>query len=70
MKVTTVACLFVSKDGRLSIHLMEPPVPSECRVPAVHPGTALHDTGGLSLVPAMRAFKRTVDGALPVYEEV
>ena len=41
MKATTVTCLFVSKDGRLAVHLMESPVPV--------PGGQLHVTASFGV---------------------
>lgn len=69
MKVTTLACLFVSKDGRLAIHLLDPPLPPEYQVPAIPPGAA-HAARALGLAATLRVFKRSVEGAIPVYEEV
>jgi hypothetical protein len=65
MKVTTLTCLFVSKDGRLAVRLMDAPVPSQHEIPVqrVHACRILGPAG-------VRLFKRTVEGALPVYEEV
>ena len=68
MKVTTLACLFVGKNGGLAVELLEPPVPAEFRVAAVPPG-AEHAARQLGL-PHERVFRRTADGAVPVYEEV
>jgi hypothetical protein len=68
MKVTTLACLFVGKSGGLAVELLEPPVPAEFRVAAVPPG-AEHAARLLGL-PHERVFRRTADGAVPVYEEV
>jgi hypothetical protein len=69
MKVTTLACLFVGKDGGLAVELLEPPVPEEFRVAAVPPG-AEHATRLLGLRHEERVFRRTAEGAVPVYEEV
>jgi hypothetical protein len=69
MKVTTLACLFVSKDGRLAIRLMEPPLPSECFVPSIPPEMA-RAARDLGAAPEIRAFKRAAVGTLPVYEEI
>lgn len=68
MKATTVTCLFVSKDGRLAVHLMESPVPAQHEIPAAPPGM-MHACRVLG-ISGVRLFKRTVEGALPVYEEV
>jgi hypothetical protein len=68
MKVTTLACLFVSNDGRISIRLLDTPAPPQHEFPSVPPGM-MHACQVLGL-PARRVFKRTVDGALPVYEEI
>jgi hypothetical protein len=69
MKVTTLACLFVGKDGGLAVELLEPPVPEEFRVAAVPPG-AEHAARLLGLRHEERVFRRTAEGAVPVYEEV
>jgi len=69
MKVTTLACLFVSKDGRLAIHLLDPPLPPEYQVPSVPPG-APNAARALGVSATIRIFKRSVEGAIPVYEEV
>ena len=69
MKVTTLECLFVGKNGGLAVELLEPPVPAEFRVAAVPPG-AEHAARLLGLPHEERVFRRTADGAVPVYEEV
>jgi hypothetical protein len=68
MKATTVTCLFVSKDGRLAVHLMDAPVPAQHEIPAAPPGM-MHACRVLGIA-GVRIFKRTVEGALPVYEEI
>jgi hypothetical protein len=69
MKVTTLTCLFVSTDGRLSIRLMNPPLPPHCEVPTIPPEMA-PAARALGLGLEVRIFKRTVEGLLAVYEEV
>ncbi len=69
MKVTTLACLFVGKDGGLSVQLIEPPLPAEYQIPPIPPGMQ-HAVRVLGLMTAVRVFKRTAEGGLPVYEEV
>ena len=69
MKVTTLACLLISKDGAIAVQLLEPPVPAEFRIDPV-PAGAKHAAKLLGLPVDGRLFKRTADGALPVYEEV
>lgn len=68
-KVKTRACLFISKGGDLAVRLIEPPFPEEYQTPEVPPGM-LHAVRLLGLSDQIRIFKRTVEGALPVYEEV
>jgi hypothetical protein len=60
MKVTTLACLIVGKNGGLAVELLEPPVPTELRIAAVPPGVEHEE----------RVFRRTAEGAVPVYEEI
>ena len=67
-KVTTLTCLFLSKHGHLSVKLIEPPVPEQFQTPEIPPGL-LHAARVLGLSDTVRVFKRTADGALPVYEE-
>jgi hypothetical protein len=69
MRVTTLTCLFVSKDGRLSIHQLEPPAPAEFQLQPIPPGMK-HAAKVLRLPSEPRTFKRTVEGSLPVYEEI
>jgi hypothetical protein len=68
MKLVAQTCLFVSKDGRLAIHLMEPPLPATFKTPTIPPGM-VHAARVLGLQVAERAFTRTAEGGLPVYEE-
>jgi hypothetical protein len=68
-KVTTLACLFVSKQDHLSVRLLEPPVPEEYQIPAIPPGF-VHAVHVLGMVDRIRTFKRVVEGVLPVYEEI
>ncbi len=68
-KVKTLACLFFSKRGELAVRLIEPPVPEEYKTPEVPPGM-LHAVRVLGLSENIRVFKRTVEGAIPVYQEV
>lgn len=69
MKVTTLACLFVSADGSLAIHLLEPPLPPEYQLTTVPPGM-MHATRALGLAPEIRTFRRTAGGPLAMYEEI
>jgi hypothetical protein len=69
MKVTTLACLFVSADGKLAIHLLEPPLPPEYQLPTIPAGMA-HAARALGLGPEIRTFKRTAGGPLALYEEI
>jgi hypothetical protein len=70
MRVTTLTCLFVSKDGRLSIHQLEPPAPPKFQLQPM-PSGMKHAAKVLGLLPfEPRVFKRTAEGSLPVYEEV
>lgn len=68
-KVTTLACLFLSKRGHLAVQLIEPPVPEEVQTPAV-PAGMLHAVRVLGMSESIRVFKRIAEGALPVYQEV
>jgi hypothetical protein len=68
-KVKTLTCLFISKSGGLSVRLIEPPLAEEYQTPEIPPGM-LHAVRLLGLSEQVRVFKRTVEGALPVYEEV
>jgi hypothetical protein len=69
MKVTTLACLIVGKNGGLAVELLEPPVPTEFRIAVVPPGV---EDAARPLGPqhAERVFRRTAEGAVPVYEEI
>jgi hypothetical protein len=69
MKVTTLACVFVSKDGQVSIRLIEPPLPLEYQVPSVPPGMT-QAARALGLTPEIRKFKRTAADGMPMYEEI
>jgi hypothetical protein len=69
MKVTTLACLFVSADGKLAIHLLEPPLPPEYQMARV-PAGMVHAVRALGLAPDIRTFKRTAGGPLAMYEEI
>ncbi len=69
MKVTTLACLVISKEGAIAVHLLEPPVPPELRIGEVSPGLR-HAASLVGLQVDGRLFKRTAEGTLPVYEEV
>jgi hypothetical protein len=68
-KVTTLACLFISKQDHLAVRLIEPPVPEEYQVPAIPPGF-LHAVRVLGMADQIRTFKRVAEGVLPVYEEI
>ena len=67
-KVTTLACLFVSKRNHLAVRLIEPPVPE---IPGAgdYPGFQ-HAVRVLGMTDQIRTFKRVVEGVLPVYEEI
>jgi hypothetical protein len=67
--LTTLACLFVGKDGGLAVRLLEPPLPAEVEDPYIPPG-ARHAARLLGLLSSVRVFKQTAEGRLPVYEEV
>ena len=70
VRVTTLTCLFLSKDGdHLSVQLIEPPVPEEYQIPAIPPGM-VHAVRVLGLAGQIRVFKRIAEGALPVYQEL
>jgi hypothetical protein len=69
MKVTTLACLLISKEGAIAVHLLEPPVPAEFRIGEAPPGLK-HAAKLVGLQANGRLFKRTAEGAIPVYEEV
>lgn len=64
----TKTCLFVTKDGRLSVDIMGEPIPEV--VTRVRPDLvgAAHACALLGITP-FRTFKRTVDGSIPVFEE-
>ena len=68
-KVTTLACLFLSKQDQLAVRLIEPPVPEEYQVPSIPPGF-VHAVRVLGMTDQIRTFKRVVEGVLPVYEEI
>ncbi len=68
-KVNTLACLFISNRGDLAVRLMVPPLPEEYQTPEVPPGM-LHAVRLLGLSDRVRTFKRIVEGAVPVYEEL
>jgi hypothetical protein len=68
-KVTTLTCLFISKSGGLAVRLIEPPLAEEYQTPEIPQGM-LHAARLLGLMDQVRVFKRTVEGALPVYEEL
>jgi len=68
-KVNTLACLFISTGGGLAVRLIVPPLPEEYQTPEVPQGM-LHAVRLLGLSDRVRTFKRTVEGAVPVYEEV
>jgi hypothetical protein len=68
MQLSSLACLFVSKDGGFAVRLIEPPLEASYEVPVVPPGMR-HAIRLLGLQSTIRTFRRTVDGALPVYEE-
>jgi hypothetical protein len=53
----------------LSIHQLEPPAPAEFQLQPIPPGMK-HAAKVLGLPSEPRTFKRTVEGSLPVYEEI
>ena len=61
-------CLFVSKNGALSVRLMESPLQDHYEVPPVPPGMR-HAVRLLGLGSMIRVYRQTVQGGLPVYEE-
>jgi hypothetical protein len=65
--LTTVTCLFISQDGRLSVQLMPRPVPETYEIVTAPPGM-MHACAVLG-IPPIRTFRRTVDGGIPVFEE-
>lgn len=69
MSATTETCLFVSRDGSLSVMLLDEPLPSIHEIPV-----AVARTFAMSMCmtdpPPVRRFKRTTDGHIPVYEEL
>jgi hypothetical protein len=69
MELTSLACLFVSKTGCFAVRLIEPPLQAVYEEPPVPPGMR-HAVRLLGLESTIRTYKRTVDGELPVYEEI
>jgi hypothetical protein len=67
MKASPVTCLFVSRDGRLAVRLLDEPIPEQHQ--DIPPGMQ-HAIMALGMWPVVRTFKRTVDGKIPVFEEV
>jgi len=65
----TLACLFLSKEGALAVHLLDRPVPEKYHIPAVPPGM-MHALRVLGMANEVRVFKRIVSGTLPVYQEL
>jgi hypothetical protein len=65
----TLTCLFLSKRGELAVHLLDSPAPEEYQIPPVPPGM-MHALRLLGMADQVRLFKRSADGAMPVYEEV
>jgi hypothetical protein len=68
-KLALETCLIVSRDGGVAIQLLEPPLPKTFQIPPVPPGM-MHAARLLGLTSTVRSFNRTVDGVLPIYEEV
>jgi hypothetical protein len=68
-KLALETCLFVGKDGGVAIQLLEPPLPKTYQIPPVPPGM-MHAARLLGLTSTVRSFNRTVDGLLPIYEEI
>jgi hypothetical protein len=69
MKFTAVTCLFVGKNGGISIRSVEPPLEEQYEIPPVPTGMR-HAVQLLGLMPMVRVYKRTAEGVLPVYEEL
>ena len=67
MRSTTVTCLFFSNDGRMSVKLLDAPVPAEY-TEAAAPDGMFHACRVLGIQP-IRYFKRTAEGSIPVFEE-
>ena len=67
-RATTVTCLFYTRDGGLSVELLDSPVPETYTKNPTPPGM-LHALHLLGMQPLQRNFKRTVAGAIPVFEE-
>jgi len=68
-QINTRACLFISKDGDLAVRLLEPPFPEEYLTPEI-PAGMLRAVRMVGLPDKSRIFKLSVEGALPVYEEI
>ena len=68
-KVRTLTCLFIGRGQCHETRKIEPPLAEEYQTPEVPPGM-LHAVRVLGLSEQVRVFKRTVEGALPVYEEL
>jgi hypothetical protein len=68
MKVTAITCLFVAKDGAIAVRSIEPPLAERYEEPPVPPGMR-HAVKVLGLLATIRIYKKTVGGAMPVYEE-
>jgi hypothetical protein len=68
-KLALETCLFISKNGGVAIQLIEAPLPKTFQIPPVPPGM-MHAARLLGLTSTVRSFNRTVDGVLPIYEEI
>jgi len=68
MESSSIICLFVAKNGAIAIRALEPPLEDQYEVPPVPPGMR-HAVKAVGLLSTIRTYKRTADGALPVYEE-
>lgn len=67
---TTITCLFYTSQGSLSVKLIPQPVPAEWDDSVQMPMGVMHAVKLLGMQPpAGRKFKRTADGAIPVFEE-
>lgn len=68
MKATSLTCLFWTKTGCMSVRVMDAPVQETFIEPIAPPGM-MHALAALGMTPLSRTFKRTCDGAMPVFEE-
>jgi len=68
MRRTTATCLFMSKDGRMAVQLLDHPLPEQHEMLAA-PSGMVHACRLLG-IPPVRTFRRTTEGSCPIYEEV